>query len=191
LPLATAETSSHIPSSRISSSCPAPSDSPVAVYFKRIIGNNQVRVRRLTRIVRGFEQATALPLESYEKLWSAKEDVFAGIETGPGGRLLRLQRGRKKMKQASTEYECASRLSLLFLSNDVDHILSTDVDELEMELSSGRGRRTVAFGKLAKSSCIPLDILKQDCGRARNYIQLLAEAGPGSLLELGPDVNAM
>ncbi|CAG8980234.1 hypothetical protein HYALB_00009816 [Hymenoscyphus albidus] len=158
-----------------------------AAYFEKILGHDkQIRVQRLVRTVRGLEKAAALPLQSYERLWSTKGKIFEGSETGPSGRLCRLQRGRQKIRQGNGEYECASRLSLLFLANDVDHIYSSN----KLKLSSGRGRKTIAFEELAESSGISLNTLKDDYKKSRGYMQLLAEEGPGSVLEVGSEVTA-
>jgi hypothetical protein len=120
-------------------------------------------------------------------LWGGKEQIFDGTETGSSGRLCRLLRGRKRIRKGSDEYDCANRLSLLFIGNDVEYLQTTS----EKQLASGRGRKTIALETLAEDSSIPLATIKEDYKRGRNYMKLLAEAGPGSLLELGSDVAAL
>jgi hypothetical protein len=89
------------------------------------------------------------------------------------------------IKQASGQYDCAGRLSLIFVAHDVDHISRSE----GLELASGKGRNTAAFEEIAEGCSIYMDTVREDHKKSRNYMLLLEIGGPGSLLEVGTDVT--
>jgi hypothetical protein len=91
-----------------------------------------------------------------------------------------------KIEKDRTAYECAARLCLMFSVNDVAHY-SLMVTETELELRKNHRRRTAALEKISLANNIPKEDLVKDQKRNRNYFQVLARAGPGSLLEMEPE----
>jgi hypothetical protein len=163
----------------------------VARHFKNIApGAHPDRIQRLVRVVRGFVEAKALPQESYEMLWSFKDGIFEGSEDGLE-RFCRLQRGRRKIMVRTTEYDCATRLALLFVNHDIDHLSKVPKKSKDPKLRRGQNRKTAAFQQLVAVSDTPLEVLKTDWKNSRNYSHVLAQAGPGSLLEMGSGVNSV
>ncbi len=71
--------------------------------------------------------------------------------------------------------------------------MAHDVSQMEdsgyLVLSSGRGRKTAAFKSIAESLSVPISTVRDDYKRSRNYMLLLQEGGPGSLLNVGKDVS--
>ena len=146
-------------------------------------------VRRLVKAIDGFKAATPHPLESYKTLWSAREAIFDVSEGEPIGKFGRLQLGRDKIKKASSQYDCADRLTDMYFAHHVDYIVETTI--VKDKLPPGQGRLTAAFKQLSEDSGIPVDVMKEDYGGCRNFFQVLHEEGPGSLLENGPNMTSM
>lgn len=148
------------------------------------------RIQRLVQAVEALKLAAPLPPESYEKLWSAREGLFAGNETGLEGWMCRLVRGRKKIDESLQASDCASRLSLMLIPQFVDYAekwggLSPKSGK------SGYGRRSLAMEVAAQACGVSLDTLKQYIARTRNYFYLLQKVGPGYVLELGSGVTSL
>lgn len=134
----------------------------VARHFKNIApGAHPDRIQRLVRVVRGFVEAKALPQQSYEMLWSFKDGIFEDSEDGLG-RFCRLQRGRRKMMLRATEYDCATRLALLFVNHDIDHLSKVPKTSKDPKLRRGQNRKTAAFQQIVAASDTTLEVLKTD-----------------------------
>ncbi|KAF7855374.1 hypothetical protein EAF04_010117 [Stromatinia cepivora] len=158
----------------------------IARYFVGVMPNvKQKRMKRLVRIVEGFKEAEALPLESYQNLWSSKSGIFEDFDDG-SHKFRRLQQGRRKIRSGSTENDCAARLTSIFLIHDVDHL-----SQMPKNTKLHHNRKTVAFRELAEIDNTPLETLKGDYKKGRNYLHLLLKGQPGSLLELGSNVSAL
>jgi hypothetical protein len=89
-------------------------------------------------------EAKALPQESYEMLWSFKDRIFKGSEDRLE-RFCRLQRGRRKIMLRTTEYDCTTRLALLFVNHDIDHLSKVLKKSKDPKLRRGQNRKTAAF----------------------------------------------
>ena len=140
------------------------------------------RLHRLLKVVRGSIEASQHPPTFYEAVWSGSDDVFAGEASD--SRLRRLYRGRKKIDQYAQQYECASRLSLLFLAHDIEVIKSRS-----WKLGPGQSRQSVAVLGIASHLGVSPEDIKDEWRRSQNYVRLLETCGPGILLELGSAVN--
>lgn len=90
------------------------------------------------------------------------------------------------IKQASGQYDCAGRISLIFVAHDVDHISRSE----GMESALGN---TAAFEEIAEGCPVIyfMDTVREDHKKSRNYMALLEIGGPGFLLEVGTDVTPM
>lgn len=163
----------------------------VARHFEKIIPSaSPDRIQRLVRVVRALVEAEALSPGSYETLWSPKDGIFEGSEDEPS-RFRRLQRGRRKITLGAAEYDCAARLALTFVNHDIDHLSQDPKNLKDLNLGRGQKRKTGAVELLARASDTPLELLKSDWSRSRNYMHLLVQAGPGSLLEIGSSVSSL
>ena len=140
------------------------------------------RVRLLVQAATGFIQKPDLPNESYEQLWSTKSNVFQPLEHT--SRTRRLYEGRKRIKQGSKEYDCAARLSLLFLCLEIEETIASVA-------ISGKKKVTIAFERIAADLHITVDALRKEKFYSRCYICLLQQGGPGDLLELGDSVSTL
>ena len=140
------------------------------------------RLHRLCRVVRGSIEASQHPPEFYKALWSGSDNIFAGEASD--SRLRRLYRGRKKIDQYSQQFECASRLSLLFLAHDIEVIKSRS-----WTLGPGQSRQSIAVLWIACHLGVSPENIKDEWRRSQNYVRLLEACGPGILLELGSAIN--
>ena len=98
-------------------------------------------------------------------------------------RCCRLYNGRIKICHGSAQFRVADRLSLMFVATEVELVSNTDTSTL----ARGQGRKTMGLKAVAERSCVDIKIIKSDVARSANYLRYLALAGPGSLLEIGPD----
>jgi hypothetical protein len=142
------------------------------------------RIQNLIRVVYGSAKAVQHPLIFYQNLWHTNKDNVFSAETSAESRLSRLFRGRKKIDRHHQRFECASRLSLLFLAHDVAATKSWN-----WELGPGQSRQHVAVLAIAHHLGVATEEIKKEWRRSRNYVKLLEVCGPGSLLELGSGVN--
>ena len=97
---------------------------------------------------------------------------------------MRLFYGRKLIDREQHRFECAGRLSLVFLAHDVEVIKDQD-----WKLTPGQSRQHAAVISIAKHLNVKPDEIKKEWRRSRNYVKLMEVCGPGSLLELGTNVN--
>ena len=140
------------------------------------------RAQHLVRVTRGSSEALQQPPDFYNMLWSGNDNVFAGGESD--SKLCRLYRGRKKIDKFHQQYECASRLSLVFLTHDIEAIKSWD-----WTLGPGQSRQYAAVLWIAHHLGVSPEDIKDEWRRSQNYVRLLEACGPGVLLELGTGVN--
>lgn len=140
------------------------------------------RAQHLVRVTRGSVEALQQPPEFYNMLWSGNDNVFAGGESD--SKLCRLYRGRKKIDKFHQQYECASRLSLVFLAHDIEATKSKD-----WRLGPGQSRQYAAVLWIAHHLGVSPEDVKDEWRRSQNYVRLLEVCGPGVLLELGTGVN--
>jgi hypothetical protein len=144
------------------------------------------RVHKLIKTIKGFR--SPLSEETYKRLWKCKEGIFGKPVKEIGEQALNLQQGRRKIKNGTSEYDCASRFSLLFLAHFVDHIANWPVKK---KLSRGRTRLSNALEIFARLSKTSIDEVRDDYLRTKRYHELIDVEGPGILLEIGPDMSAM
>jgi hypothetical protein len=163
---------------------PPDPDDVVAKYFKDIVGDNQERIDRLVRIVRGLREAKEFSNDAYEELWLAKGGIFEQLGLP---RQRTLYNGRKLILKRNCQYSLSDRLTLLFVGAEVDWSYPTDTSEL----SVGKGRATVAYARVAERAGVDGDVVRDDHKRSKFYLELLNLAGPGSLLELGENVAGL
>ena len=140
------------------------------------------RLHRLLKVIRGSIEASQHTAAFYKALWSGSDNIFAGEASD--SRLRRLYRGRKKIDQYLLQYECASRLSLLFLAHDIEVIKGRP-----WKLGPGQSRQFVAVLWIARHLSVSPEDIKDEWRRSQNYMRLLEKCGPGILLELGSAVN--
>ncbi|QSZ30274.1 hypothetical protein DSL72_004796 [Monilinia vaccinii-corymbosi] len=157
-------------------------------YFRsKIPGIIPKHVHRLKQVTRGLREAKQLSFDSYEKLWSQKNGIFESSEHGLE-RFCRLQQGLQRIKSGTAKHDCAARLTLVFMNHQVNHLAC--MLRSNSKFKRGEGATTAAFDQLVKISNIPLKTLKLDYTKSINYLHLIKMGGPGSLLELGSDVNS-
>jgi hypothetical protein len=150
--------------------------------------NDPNRIQRLVQAIEAIKSAARLPSRSYETLWSAREGLFDGTETGHEGWMCRLVRGRKRIKESRETLDCASRLSLMFAVQFVDYMEKW----MGLPLKSGQSgitRRTSACKAVSQDWGIELKKVIKYNQRSGTYFYLLDKAGPGILLELGSKVT--
>ncbi|TVY80936.1 hypothetical protein LSUE1_G004523 [Lachnellula suecica] len=162
------------------------SGNPAVKYFREKSIHTD-RINRLNRLIQSFASAKALPLQSYENLWSSKGTIFAGFEQGLS-RTCRLRRGRQKIEEGKIELGCAGRFCLMFSVHDVAHYSQTTTRK-DLGLSVGRKRMTAALEKFVKANKISKEDFHEDKRRSRNFFEWVFLAGPGFLLEMGPDAG--
>ncbi|ESZ95953.1 hypothetical protein SBOR_3645 [Sclerotinia borealis F-4128] len=168
------------------SSEPHSSEPPSKPLPRDIPSDIKIQVNRLFKTINGFR--TPLPKETYEKLWTYKEGIFGKPAKGIAEQALNLQQGRRRIKTGTSEYDCASRFSLLLLAHFVDHIASWPTTT---KLTSGQNRLSNAFKIFAGMSNTPIYEVKDDYARTKRYCELIEAEGPRTLLEIGPDMSAM
>ena len=155
-------------------------DSALKVIAGRV--DSSRRAQTLIRVLRGSVEALQQPPEFYKMLWSGNDNVFAGGESD--SRLRRHYRGRKKIDKFHQQFECAGRLSLVFLAHDIEVTKSRD-----WKLGPGQSRQYVAVLWIAHHLGVSPEDIKDEWRRSQNYTRLLEDCGPGVLLELGTGVN--
>ena len=146
--------------------------------------NSQTQLHRLMRVFEGVLRAAQQPASFYRSLWSAHKNQVFDLKDTTQSRIARLFQGRKLIEQEFQRFECAGRLSLVFLAHDVEFIKSQD-----WKLAPGQSRQNAAVMSIANHLDVEPDEIKKEWRRSRNYIKLLEECGPASLLELGTGVN--
>ncbi|KAJ5901788.1 hypothetical protein N7495_002316 [Penicillium taxi] len=141
----------------------------------------------LDRLMRVFEGVLKAPRHTayfYLGLWSAHRSCVFDTAGAMQSRIARLFQGRKLIEQESQRFEFAGRLSLIFLTHDVEIIKAQD-----WKLAPGQSRQHAAVSSIAQHLNLNPEEIKKEWRRSRNYIRLLEECGPASLLELGTGVN--
>ena len=136
----------------------------------------------LIRATRGSIEALQQPLDFYKTFWSGNDNVFTGADSD--SKLRRLYRGRRKIDKFHQQYECASRLSLVFLAHDIEATKSRD-----WKLGPGQSRQYVAVLWIAHHLGVSPEEIKDEWRRSQNYVRLVEVCDPGILLELGTGVN--
>lgn len=138
----------------------------ITSYYQKEGINQPTQLRRLVKATQGLIFAKPIGFESYRQLW--KGAIVAG-----------------SLRTDINHYDCARRLSLLFIAQAIDQ------EELigNLDVSSGKGRKTAAFNKIAKKKDIgELDVRKY-YRMSRNYRYLMDIGGLGSLLEIGNEAS--
>ncbi|KAI9728913.1 MAG: hypothetical protein M1834_007171 [Cirrosporium novae-zelandiae] len=184
---------SESPSLSLSSSAPLlyPKSS-LRTYFENLVGtdeNNLKRVNRLVQAADGFSKAEQLELSCYEQLWATKTtSIFNQNESEPSPndstdsvRIPRLFQGDQNISDRSTEYQCAGRFTSIFIAYEVEQMALSR----HLILAQGQGRKTAAYNKIAQILSLTADLVRARDKRSRNYIRLIQNGGPRSLLELG------
>lgn len=152
-------------------------------FFASRVPTNQ-RHHSLMRALLGHLQAPHQSFLTYRALWSSHRQQIFSHASAAESRLSRLFQGRRVIDQENHRFECASRLSLVFLSHDIEV-----VKDQEWKLGPGQSRQHAAVLSVAHHLGVNPDEIKKEWRRSRNYMLLLEACGPGSLLELGTGVN--
>lgn len=139
---------------------------------------------RLMRVLEGILKSPRQPAQFYLGLWSVHRGQVFDMNDANQSRIARLFRGRKLIEQESQRFEYAGRLSLIFLAHDVEAVKAHN-----WKLAPGQSRQHAAVMSIAQHLGVDSDQIKREWRRSRNYISLLEECGPASLLELGTGVN--
>lgn len=122
------------------------------------------RIQYLIRVVYGSLKAVQYPQIFYENLWETDHDNIFGAEETTDSRLTRLYRGRKRLDRHHQKYECASRLSLVFLGHEIEVTKS-----LDWNLSPGQSRQHAAVISIAHHLGVAPEEIKKEWRRSRNY----------------------
>lgn len=118
--------------------------------------------------------------EHYEKLWSGNPPIPTRVDPGISSTI------DERIPNLQDQTDCKGHLYLVFLNHEIDH---TAQHGLVMPLSAGIGRKTAALKIVAEHLSRDLKVIQQHYKRSRNYMYLMRQAGPGSLLELGSKVS--
>jgi hypothetical protein len=152
-------------------------------FFAARVPTHQ-RIQNLIRVLDGILKAPKQPQSFYQGLWYANTDHVFRTRPSTESRITRLFHGRRLIDQEHQRFECAGRLSLVFLAHDVEVIKAQD-----WKLAPGQSRQHAAVMSIAQHLKVEPDEIKKEWRRSRNYVKLLEVCGPGSLLELGTGVN--
>lgn len=142
------------------------------------------RHHNLMRALLRHLEAPQQPVLVYRELWSSHTEHIFSRGSSAESRISRLFRGRRLIEREHQRFECASRLSLVFLSHDIEVVKSQD-----WKLGPGQSRQHAAVLSVAQHLGVEPNEIKREWRRSRNYMILLETCGPGSLLELGTGVN--
>ncbi|KAJ5667306.1 hypothetical protein N7507_003170 [Penicillium longicatenatum] len=146
--------------------------------------SSEAQVHRLMKVLEGVLEAPKQTEIFYRRLWSAYKTQIFGCHESSKSRIVRLFQGRKVIDQEAQRFECAGRFSLVFLTHDIEVIKAQD-----WKLAPGQSRQHAAVMSISKQLNVEPDEIKKEWRRSRNYVKLLEELGPASLLELGTGVN--
>ena len=145
---------------------------------------SQQRVHGLMRVFESALKAPKQPAQFYKEIWSKhKVQVFCS-RNSKESRISRLFEGRRLIEQGNQRFECAGRLSLVFLAHDIEVVKNNP-----WKLGPGQSRQHAAVMSIAQHLNMDPEEIKKEWRRSRNYMRLLEVCGPASLLELGSGVN--
>ncbi|PYH42233.1 uncharacterized protein BP01DRAFT_135860 [Aspergillus saccharolyticus JOP 1030-1] len=144
----------------------------------------QTQVHQLMRVLDRVLNAIHRPASFYRSLWSAHREYVFGSSQTAASRICRLFQGRKVIDQESQRFESAGRLSLVFLTHDVEVMKAQN-----WKLAPGQSRQHAAVMSISQQLNMDAEEIRKDWRRSRNYIKLWEECGPASLLELGTGIN--
>jgi hypothetical protein len=142
------------------------------------------QLNRLLKVAPGFVETERLNIniKHFESIWSTKFGIFETVEGETPSRLHRLLKGRQRIRQNKQLLFCADRLTLLFITHDVEERMFSIQDPL----LPGQRRVTKVWEIVAEEISENISVLKRHRDNARCYLQLLLEGGPGDLLVLRP-----
>ncbi|KAK6829263.1 hypothetical protein RU639_003204 [Aspergillus parasiticus] len=155
-----------------------------ARVFCAVNVSSQAQQHRLMRVLEGVLKAPRQSANFYLGLWSAHRSRVFDTNGAVQSRIARLFQGRKLIEQEFHRFEYAGRLSLIFLTHDIEIIKAQN-----WKLAPGQSRQHAAVISIADHLNVEPEEIKKEWRRSRNYIRLLEECGPASLLELGTGVN--
>lgn len=141
----------------------------------------------MVRAADSLAAAKQLHQSCYDGLWTTQAPVFEAPGSGCFERIDQLLQGLEKITDRSNQFDCAKRLGLMFVAHDVEQIMKLD----NLGLSTGRGRKTAAFKKIAEETSWAVDKVGGFYKRSKNYMALITLGGPGTLLELGTGLNSL
>lgn len=156
-------------------------------YFRhdlKIEDANQLK--RLVKAAIGFIGKQRVELKVHD-IWSRKSGIFDLAESSKFSRVCRLFRGRQRLSQDMTLYDCADRMSLVFIHHEVSEKMRT----IDPDLSRHQKRITVACRDIAQELGISSTSLKRYRDNGRCYLELFLQAGPADLLALGSGQSTM
>lgn len=142
---------------------------------------NTSQLERLAGAAVGFIEKRRVEFQVSD-IWSRKTEIFDLTESNKVSRICRLFRGRERLSQDRMLYDCADRLSLVFIHHEV----SEKMRAIDPVLQKHQRRMTVACRDIAQELGMSPRVLKNHRDNGRCYLELFLEAGPGDLLALGP-----
>ncbi|EEH06970.1 predicted protein [Histoplasma capsulatum G186AR] len=122
----------------------------------------------------------SLSITSCEKIWGSTDSLLDMSLPTPGLRLNKLLKG-SEARTADAIF--ANRLSLLFMTHEVDH------KTWSIKHPNGAKRKTRAFNLVAADQKCSAGEIKVYDRRGRGYIKLMEEVGPMIVFELGKEVS--
>ena len=140
------------------------------------------KVSDLVEAVNSIEVSGTLSDTDYENLWASQDPIFECCKTNIFTRLNYLVQGIDKVEKLPSLSACATRLTLLFVLHDMDRI---EARILKKELSSGRGRRSIALDKIENTCGLERKRIKELLRRGAIYLALAKIFGLGCLLAIG------
>ncbi|KAH8591183.1 hypothetical protein B0O99DRAFT_690789 [Bisporella sp. PMI_857] len=164
-------------------------ENPHIFFTAKLGGSNEKRVKRLVDVVQNFSNAEKLSGESCElfaRQWSrvfnsepdaeynAEFILETAFETKVASRLRRLKIARPKIRKRDEKGE---RLWLVYLAHEVEYI--SQHNDIDHYTAKGVGRMSVAK-TIARRY---LDSATSNYKRSQNFVELLKEGGPSSLIE--------
>ena len=141
---------------------------------------------RLVKAAVGFIEKQTVEHKVFD-VWSSKSEIFDPTESNKLSRICRLFSGRQKLSQNRMLYDCADRLSLVFIHHEVSEKMRAN----DPVLPRYQKRITLACRDIAQELGITSASLKNHRDNGRCYLELFIQAGPGDLLALGPGQSTM
>ena len=170
------------------SSPTVPMQSDPTEYFKNVVGPGETkRIGYLVRATQGFIASKNFDLGVFTFVLGLWSGGFGGSGSGSIKRLERLAQGYAKIKQIKHYF--ADLLYIIYFAHEVDLVAQSEPPKV----GKGKGwrRQSEALSKIAASLRMDEKAITALKRKSKNYRLLLQQGSPGSLLQIGPDVNAL
>jgi hypothetical protein len=143
-------------------------------------------LKHLVEAATGFVKTIKPSIKKSKNIWLTKSRIFETLRSGSFSRLDCLFKGRMQVIKNKELLLYADRLTLLFITHEVDERLYS----LHGPLSRGQRKISLVWDSITNelSESIPKDnILQRQCNYGRCYRELLLNAGPGDILVLNSE----